>query len=81
MVCGKWLEGYHHTRYHPFWEACEALEIIVHFHSGGSNTLQYFGDKWPAESADEFVGGMGIYVTEAMFWTYRPITSILRFGW
>jgi predicted TIM-barrel fold metal-dependent hydrolase len=74
------FEGYHHTRYHPFWEACEALEIIVHFHSGGSNTHQYFGDNWPAESADEFVGGMGVYVTEAMFWTYRPITFMIWGG-
>ena len=58
------FEGYHHTRYHPFWQACEALEIIVHFHSGGSNMHQYFGDNWPAEPADDYVGGMGVDVAD-----------------
>jgi predicted TIM-barrel fold metal-dependent hydrolase len=72
--------GYHHTRYHPFWEACEDLGIIVHFHSGPGPMADFFGAGWPDEPADEYPGAMGIYVSEVMWWLYRPLTFMIWGG-
>ena len=72
--------GYHHTKYHPFWEACEDLGVIVHFHSGPGPMADFFGAGWPDESADDFPGAMGIYVSEVMWWLYRPLTFMIWGG-
>lgn len=72
--------GYHHTRYHPFWEACQDLGLIVHFHSGGAPHANFFGPKWPEETSPDYVGAMGIYVSEVVFWTFRPLTFIIWGG-
>ncbi len=72
--------GYHHARYHPFWEACQDLGLIVHFHSGGAPHSQFFGPKWPEESDPDFIGAMGIYVSEVVFWTFRPLTFMIWGG-
>ena len=72
--------SYHNTRYHPFWEACEALGLIVHFHSGGAPMEDYFGADWPAEEHPENIGAVGCYVSEVLWWTYRPITQMIWGG-
>ena len=71
---------YHHVKYHPFWEACEDLGIIVHFHSGPGAMADYFGPNWPEESAEAYPGAMGIYVSEVMWWLYRPLTFMIWGG-
>jgi predicted TIM-barrel fold metal-dependent hydrolase len=72
--------GYHHEKYHPFWEACEALGIIVHFHSGPGPMADYFGPNWPNDSADDRPGAMGVYVSEVMWWLYRPLSFMIWGG-
>jgi predicted TIM-barrel fold metal-dependent hydrolase len=72
---------YHHTRYDPFWEVCEDLDVIVHFHSGPAPHGEYFGPEFPMEDArDRLPGGMGIYVSEVMWWLYRPLTFMIWGG-
>ena len=72
---------YHHTRYHPFWEACEELGVIVHFHSGPAPHPEYFGRDWPQEdNSEQLPGAMGIYVSEVMWWLYRPLTFMIWGG-
>jgi len=71
---------YNHVKYHPFWEACEDLGIIVHFHSGPGAMADYFGPEWPEVSADDRPGAMGIYVSEVMWWLYRPLTFMIWGG-
>lgn len=73
--------GYNHTRYHPFWEACESLGLVVHFHSGAAPMEQYFGDDWPNTPSDvSSPGAVGAYVSEVSWWTYRPITFLIWGG-
>ncbi len=72
--------GYNHTRYHPFWEACESLGVMVHFHSGPGSQVDCFGPDWPAEDASDYVGAMGLYVSEVMWWLYRPIAFMIWGG-
>lgn len=74
-------DAYHHRKYDPFWEVCEDLGVIIHFHSGPAPHPEYFGKQWPAEdqSAD-MPGGMGVYVSEVMWWLYRPLTFMIWGG-
>lgn len=74
------FEPYHHMRYDPFWRACEDLGIVVNFHSGGGLTKEYFGKNFPEEAPDNYPGGMGVYVSEVFFWTYRPLTFMIWGG-
>ena len=70
--------AYHHTRYNPFWEVCEDLGVIVHFHSGPAPHPEYFGKDWPVEdSSEQLPGAMGVYVSEVMWWLYRPLTFLV----
>ncbi|WP_101758618.1 amidohydrolase family protein [Oceanicoccus sp. KOV_DT_Chl] len=72
---------YHHTRYHPFWQACEALNIVVNFHSGATPQKNYFGEKYPEDlDKEHHPGAMGVFVSEVMWWTYRPISFMLWGG-
>ncbi|MBK7727193.1 MAG: amidohydrolase [Gammaproteobacteria bacterium] len=71
---------YHHTRYNPFWEVCESLGMVVSFHSGAAPSKEYFGPGWPTEAASDYVGAMGIYVSEVLWWTYRPLTFLVWGG-
>jgi predicted TIM-barrel fold metal-dependent hydrolase len=71
---------YNHVRYHPFWEACQDLGVMINFHSGPGPMSDYFGAGWPQESADDRVGAMGIYVSEVMWWLYRPLTFMIWGG-
>jgi len=72
--------AYNHLKYDPFWAACEELEVIIHFHSGPADTSAYFGPDFPAASTEDRPGAMGIYVSEVMWWLYRPLTFMIWGG-
>lgn len=72
--------AYNHVKYDPFWQACEDLAVIVHFHSGPAAHTDYFGPEWPNASTEERPGAMGIYVSEVMWWLYRPLTFMIWGG-
>ena len=83
MIPTLWGEHppYHHTRYNPFWEVCEDLGVIVHFHSGPAPHPEYFGKEWPLQdSSEQLPGAMGVYVSEVMWWLYRPLTFMIWGG-
>ncbi len=83
MIPTLWGENdpYHHVKYDPFWEVCEALGVIVHFHSGPAPHPEYFGPTFPEEdNRDALPGAMGIYVSEVMWWLYRPLTFMIWGG-
>jgi hypothetical protein len=71
------------VKYDPFWEVCEDLGVIIHFHSGPAPHPEYFGPGFPEEDQrDQLPGAMGIYVSEVMWWLYRPlIEGHDRGGW
>ncbi len=72
---------YHHTKYDPFWAVCEDLGVIVHFHSGPAAHQEYFGENFPEQdTSNERPGAMGIYVSEVMWWLYRPLTFMIWGG-
>ena len=83
MIPTMWLEHdpYHHVKYDPFWEVCEDLGVVIHFHSGPAPHPEYFGRDWPAEdNSDLLPGAMGAYVSEVMWWLYRPLTFMIWGG-
>ncbi len=83
MIPTLWEEHapYHDIKYDPFWEACEDLGVIIHFHSGPAPHGEYFGQAFPMEDRrDELPGAMGIYVSEVMWWLYRPLTFMIWGG-
>jgi predicted TIM-barrel fold metal-dependent hydrolase len=83
MIPTLWGEyaPYHDRKYEPFWEVCEDLGVIVHFHSGPAPHPEYFGANWPEEDrSSELPGAMGIYVSEVMWWLYRPLTFMIWGG-
>jgi predicted TIM-barrel fold metal-dependent hydrolase len=74
-------DPYHHIKYDPFWATCEELGVIIHFHSGPAPHPEYFGREFPAvDQRDELPGAMGIYVSEVMWWLYRPLTFMIWGG-
>ena len=74
-------DPYHDVKYDPFWEACEDLGVIIHFHSGPAPHGEYFGKNFPNEDRrDELPGAMGIYISEVMWWLYRPLTFMIWGG-
>jgi predicted TIM-barrel fold metal-dependent hydrolase len=74
-------DAYHHRKYDPFWQVCEDLGVIVHFHSGPAPHPEYFGKGWPVEDkSDDLPGAMGVYVSEVMWWLYRPLTFMIWGG-
>ena len=83
MIPTLWGEHdpYHHIKYDPFWEVCQDLGVIIHFHSGPAPHAEYFGAGFPVEDhRDELPGAMGIYVSEVMWWLYRPLTFMIWGG-
>ncbi len=83
MIPTLWGEHdpYHHTKYDPFWAACEETGVIVHFHSGPAPHPEYFGAGFPVEDKrDVLPGAMGIYCSEVMWWLYRPLTFMIWGG-
>ena len=83
MIPTLWQDhdAYHHVKYDPFWAICEELGVIVHFHSGPAPHAEYFGAGFPGEDQrDQHPGAMGIYVSEVMWWLYRPLTFMIWGG-
>ncbi|MEH6570101.1 MAG: amidohydrolase family protein [Halioglobus sp.] len=83
MIPTLWGEhdAYHHRKYDPFWEVCEELDVIIHFHSGPAPHPEYFGKNWPVEdNSSDMPGAMGVYVSEVMWWLYRPLTYMIWGG-
>ena len=70
---------YHHDQYHPFWAACEELGLVVNIHSGAAPHQTFFGQNFPVTDP-HLTGGMGAYVSEIMFWSWRPVTFLIWGG-
>jgi len=62
--------AYHHPRYEPIWSACEDLGMVIHLHSGAA----------PLEDYGDHLGMMGIYITEVVWWSVRPLAFLLWGG-
>ena len=78
---------YHHPKYEPLWAECEALNMVVHFHSGAAPMHDYFGAELfgpQAQASDEpaveMPGALGIYVTEVAWWLSRPLVFMIWAG-
>jgi hypothetical protein len=83
MLPTMWGEhaAYHDIKYDPFGRFVEDLGIVMHFHSGPAPHNEYFGPAFPNEDRSaELPGAMGAYVSEVMFWLYRPFTFMLWGG-
>jgi predicted TIM-barrel fold metal-dependent hydrolase len=61
---------YHHPRYEPFWAACAELGLVIHFHSGAA----------PMEDYGDHLGMMGIYISEVVWWSARPVWFLIWGG-
>jgi predicted TIM-barrel fold metal-dependent hydrolase len=72
LIPSRWgkLDAYHHPKYEPIWALCEELELVVHVHSGAA----------PMEDYADHLGMMGIYVTEVIWWTVRPLWFLIWGG-
>jgi predicted TIM-barrel fold metal-dependent hydrolase len=62
--------AYHHPRYEPIWAACADLDMVIHFHSGAA----------PMDDYDDHLGMMGIYITEVVWWSARPLSFLIWGG-
>lgn len=62
--------AYHHPRYEPVWSACEELQMVIHFHSGAA----------PMEDYGELPGMMGLYISEVVWWSVRPLWFLIWGG-
>jgi len=62
--------AYHHPRYEPIWAACADLGMVVHLHSGAA----------PLEDYGDHLGMMGIYITEVVWWSVRPLAFLIWGG-
>ena len=72
--------SYNDLKYDPFWQACQDLGVMVHFHSGPGPMDDFFGPGFPAEPADHRPGAVGLYVSEVMWWLYRPLAFMIWGG-
>ena len=72
IIPAQWGEypSYTSYRYDPIWELCESLKLPVHTHSG------------PAAHDDygAVPGVLGLYATETVWWTSRPMWFMLWSG-
>jgi predicted TIM-barrel fold metal-dependent hydrolase len=73
------FDGYNNTKYDPFWAACQANDVIINFHSGAAPMEDFFGHTW-TDIDPRTVGGMGVFVCETFFWTYRPLVFMIWGG-
>jgi predicted TIM-barrel fold metal-dependent hydrolase len=65
-----YLPLYHHPRYEPFWAACSELDLAVAIHLSDGGPDWYGNNGWaPA-----------IYVIEALFYSQRPLWSLIFGG-
>jgi predicted TIM-barrel fold metal-dependent hydrolase len=72
LIPSMWgkLDAYHHPKYEPVWAACEALDLVIHLHSGAA-PMQDYGDH---------LGMMGIYISEVVWWSARPLGFLIWGG-
>jgi predicted TIM-barrel fold metal-dependent hydrolase len=72
IIPAQWgtYPSYTSYRYDPIWELCESLKLPVHTHSG------------PAAHDDygAVPGVLGLYATETVWWTSRPMWFMLWSG-
>ena len=59
--------AYNNERYNPIWEVCQELQMPIHTHTG------------PAPRED-MADDTGIYTTETIWWTARPMWFLLWSG-
>ena len=59
---------YHHPRYEPIWATCEDLDMPIHTHTAA------------APDIGDYPGRMGIYLTEVVWWSVRPLWFLLWSG-
>ncbi len=71
---------YHHPRYDPLWAVCQELDVVIHFHSGPGAAEDYFGPMPRQPGHQDMLGGMGIYVCEAVWAVVRPLTFLIWGG-
>lgn len=72
LIPSRWAgrAPYHHPGYEPFWAACEELGLVIHFHSGAA----------PMEDYGDHLGMMGIYISEVVWWSARPVWFLIWGG-
>jgi predicted TIM-barrel fold metal-dependent hydrolase len=72
LIPSRWAgqAPYHHPKYEPFWAACAELDLVIHFHSGAA----------PMEDYGDHLGMMGIYISEVVWWSARPIWFLIWGG-
>jgi predicted TIM-barrel fold metal-dependent hydrolase len=73
-------DHYHHPKYDPFWAACEDAGVILNIHSGAAPMSDFFGKSFPEDDGTEYPGAVGMYVSEVMWWTYRPLNFMIWGG-
>jgi predicted TIM-barrel fold metal-dependent hydrolase len=71
---------YHHPKYDPLWAACQDQNVVIHFHSGSAPIEDYFGADATGDGAASLPGAMGIYISEVVWWSARPLTFLLWGG-
>ena len=76
---GKRL-AYHQPFYEPLWALCQDLDMVIHFHSGGAPTEDYFGSMPPQPGQQIPAGAVGVYICEVPFYNVRPVTFMLWGG-
>ena len=72
LIPSRWgsLDAHHHPKYEPLWAVCEELDMVVHLHSGAA----------PMEDYGEHLGMMGIYISEVVWWSVRPMWFLIWSG-
>ena len=72
LIPSRWgrQPPYHDPRYDPVWEACQDRGLVVHLHSGAA----------PMEDYGEHAGMMGIYISEVVWWSVRPMWFLIWGG-
>ncbi|MDJ0785213.1 MAG: amidohydrolase family protein [Myxococcota bacterium] len=63
-------DPYHHPKYEPVWSACEDTGMVMHLHSGAA----------PMSDYDDHQGMMGLYISEVVWWSARPIWFLIWGG-
>ena len=72
LIPSMWgkLDAYHHPKYEPVWSACEDTDMVVHLHSGAA----------PMDDYGDHAGMMGIFISEVVWWSVRPMTFLIWGG-
>ncbi|MCP3983341.1 MAG: amidohydrolase [bacterium] len=70
MIPSMWRDhpAYHHPRYEPIWAACADLNMPIHTHVAAAPELE------------PHPGSIGIYITEVVWWSVRPMWFLIWSG-